>query len=180
MADEEIIFQADRYTIHRVRHVDDQGRQHSRDIIRHPGAVVLLPLTDDGHVVLIRNYRVSIDRTLLELPAGTMEANEPPEETAARELIEETGYRAGRLELICTFYASPGICDEAMHVYVASELTEGEPEREANEQIENQLATWQQIEGWIDDGTIEDAKTLVGLMSYMRKSFSPAASEPQD
>lgn len=171
MADEEIIFHADRYTIHRVCRTDEEGRAHCRDIIRHPGAVVLLPLTDDGRVVLIRNDRVSVDRTLIELPAGTMEVGEPPQETAERELIEETGYRAGRLELMRTFYASPGICDEVMYLFVASELVQGEPDREANEQIENQLATWTEVERWIDDGTIEDAKTLVGLMTYLRKPF---------
>lgn len=175
MADDEIVFRADRYNIHRVRRMDNEGREHCRDIIRHPGAVVLLPLTEDGRIVLIRNYRVSIGRTLLELPAGTMEAGEPPEETAARELIEETGYRAGRLKMIRKFYASPGICDEAMYLFAASELTQGEPDREASEQIENQLATWNDIEGWIDDGTIEDAKTLVGLMSYSRKRFSTSS-----
>lgn len=179
MADEEILFRADRYSVHRVRRTDAEGREHRRDIIRHPGAVVLLPLTSDGRVVLIRNDRISIARTLLELPAGTMEVGEPPEATAARELVEETGYRAGRLELLRTFYASPGICDEVMHLFVASELTQGEPDREANEQIENQLATWDEIQRWIDDGTIEDGKTLVGLMSYLRTSRPTRSCPPQ-
>lgn len=172
MADDHIIFRADRYTIHRVARTDAEGRVHHRDIIRHPGAVVLLPIAEDGRVVLIRNDRISIDRTLLELPAGTMEVGEPPEETAARELIEETGYRAGRLEMLRKFYASPGICDEIMYLFVASDLTAGAPDREANEQIENQLATWDEIQRWIDNGTIEDAKTLVGLMSYLLRRSS--------
>ncbi len=170
-ADELVVFKADRFNIHRVRQTGHDGKEHQRDIIRHPGAVVLLPIAPDGRVVMIRNYRVSLDRTLLEVPAGTMEPGEPAEQTAARELIEETGYRAGKLELLRTFYASPGICDEAMHLFLATDLELGAPDREAYELIENQLATWDQIEGWLQDGTIQDAKTLVSLLDYQRRFF---------
>lgn len=165
-----IVFQADRYQIERVHQQGPDGRQHTRDIVRHPGAVVLLPITEDGRVVLIRNYRVSIDQTLLELPAGTIEQGDSPEQTAGRELIEETGYRADRLQMIRKFYSSPGICDEVMYLFLASGLVAGEPDREANEQIENQLAGWDEIRQWIADGTIQDAKTLVGLMSYLQEN----------
>lgn len=164
---QDIVFRADRFSIERLRRTGNDGRIHIRDIVRHPGAVVLLPITSDGRVVMIRNHRVSVDQTLLELPAGTIEQGDSPEQTAARELIEETGYRAAELQLVRKFYTSPGICDEAMYLFVARDLVAGEPDREATEQIENQLATWNEIRGWLSDGTIQDGKTLVGLMSYL-------------
>lgn len=165
--DESVVFNADRYNIHRVKYSGAAGQAYSRDVIRHPGAVVLLPILGDGQVVLIRNYRVSVDRTLLEVPAGTMETGEDPMVTASRELLEETGYIAGNLQHRRTFYASPGICDEAMHLFVATDLTEHQPEREDYEVIENQVATWEEIRGWLKDGTIQDAKTLVALFDYL-------------
>ena len=166
---ESVVFSADRYNIHRVCYGLADGSEHSRDIIRHPGAVVLLPILDDGRVVLIRNYRVSLDKTLLEVPAGTMEHGEDPMETAHRELIEETGFRADKMQHRRTFYASPGICDEAMHLFLATGLHEGEPNREEYEKIENQLATWDEIRGWLADGTIQDGKTLVALLDYLQQ-----------
>jgi ADP-ribose pyrophosphatase len=164
--DEQLVFSADRYSIKRVRFQTPDGRQHARDIIRHPGAVVLLPVLPDGRIVMIENYRVSLDRTLLEVPAGTMEPGEAAASTAARELSEETGYRAGKLQLMRTFYASPGICDEAMHLFLATELVAGDAEREVYEQIENKLVTPAEAKRLVADGTIQDAKTLVALLSY--------------
>lgn len=96
-----------------------------------------------------------------------MEPGEPPVETARRELAEETGYVASNLEHRRTFYASPGICDEAMHLFVATGLSENLPDREDYEQIENQLATWDQIRVWIKDGSIQDAKTLIAVLDYL-------------
>jgi len=165
--EESVVFRADRYDVRRVSYLTGDGQQHQRDIIRHPGAVVLLPITDDGRVVMIRNFRVSVDRMLLEVPAGTMEPGEAPEVTAARELIEETGYRAGKLEPLRTFYASPGFCDEAMHLFLATGLVAGTPEREEYEVIENQLVPLEEVKRLIVDGTIQDGKTLVALMDYL-------------
>ena len=163
---EELVFRADRYNIHRVVFEATDGSQKSRDVIRHPGAVVLLPVLPDGRLVMIRNYRLSLDRVLLEIPAGTMEAGENAEACAARELTEETGYRAGKLQFVRTFYASPGICDEAMHVFLATDLAAGDPDRELDERIENKLVTPEQARQFLLDGTICDGKTLVALMGY--------------
>jgi ADP-ribose pyrophosphatase len=104
------------------------------------------------------------------LPAGTREADEDPETTAARELEEETGYQAGSLMLLHEFYSAPGICDELMHLYVARDLKRGDHQREATETIENRVATRQQIATWIAEGKIRDAKTLVGLYAFL---YSP-------
>ncbi|MEM7313509.1 MAG: NUDIX hydrolase, partial [Planctomycetota bacterium] len=123
-----------------VERVERQIGEHVdvRDVIRHPGSVVLLPIIDDGHICLIRNHRIAVGRTLLELPAGTRETNEPPEETARRELIEETGYRCEQLVRMLEFYPAPGMLDEQMILYRAEGLVAGAPERELGEQIENQ------------------------------------------
>lgn len=164
--DEQTVFVADRYSINRVRYQTADGRPHTRDIIRHPGAVVILPVLPDGRIVMIENYRISLDRILLEVPAGTMEPGEAAEVTAARELIEETGFRAGKLQLLRVFYASPGICDEAMYLFLATELIAGAAEREAYEQIENKLITPSEANRMVREGSIQDAKTLVALLSY--------------
>src|SRR3569623_3611092 len=98
------------------------GKTKTRDIVRHPGACVIVPLLDDGRVCLIRNFRIAVGRTLIELPAGTLEPPEPPEVAAARELEEETGYRADAVMPLCEFFMSPGILNERMHLYLATGL----------------------------------------------------------
>jgi ADP-ribose pyrophosphatase len=145
------------------------GQPHPRAIVRHPGAVVVLPLLEDDRVCLIQNFRIAVNATLIELPAGTLEPHEPPEHTAARELIEETGYIAGRLEKLHEFLASPGILDERMHLYVARDLTAGPAAREAGEQIENRIVAWDEAMALVDRGEIRDAKTLVGLLWWDRR-----------
>ncbi len=152
-----------------------RARQHGagiqtkeREVIRHPGAVAILPLLDDGRVCLIRNRRLSVDEELIELPAGTLEPGEAPAVTAERELQEETGYRAERLRQIHTFYLSPGVLDERMHLFVAEGLTAGPAQREPNEEIDNLLVSWSEAIEMALDGRIHDAKTLVGLLYYDR------------
>ena len=171
--DEPILLQGSRFNVHQMEMIGSDGKTYHREVIRHPGAVVLLPLIDRDTVVLIENRRPSVGQTLLELPAGTREAAEKPEVTASRELIEETGYQAGSLTLIHEFYSAPGICDELMHLYVARELTKGKHHREPTEEIENRVATRQEITEWIADGKIRDAKTLVGLYAFL---YSPAVN----
>lgn len=162
------LLETSRFRVVRVSYPTRAGTPRTREVVRHPGAVVILPIVDDEHVCLIRNYRVSVDQTLIELPAGTLEPGEPPAETARRELIEETGYRAERLEHLHSFFAAPGILDERMHLYVATGLTLGPTAREPGEEIDNLVVTWQQALDWIADGSIQDAKTMVGLLLYQR------------
>ncbi len=142
------------------------GLPHPKETVQHPGAVAILPLVDDDHVCLIRNYRVAVDRTLVELPAGTLEPGEDPAATASRELIEETGYRAASIEKLRDFTMSPGILNERMHLYLARKLTAGEMALEAGEEIETLVVPWDEALRMVFDGSIEDAKTLVGLMHY--------------
>ncbi len=143
-----------------------------RQVIRHPGSVVIVPMVDEHHVCLIRNYRVSVARTLVELPAGTREPNEAPEVTATRELAEETGYCAESFERITGFLAAPGILDEKMILYLARGLSEGVPAREAGEQIENLVVPWQEAMEMVGRGEIEDAKTIIGLLLVDRQRGS--------
>lgn len=167
---ERLILEGARFNVHEMQLTGSDGKQYVREVIRHPGAVVLLPLLDDDRVVLIRNGRPTVGETLLELPAGTREPEEAAEKTAARELVEETGYQAGSLTQLHEFYSAPGICDELMHLYVARDLTPGDHQREATEQIENQIASREEITCWIGEGRIRDAKTLVGLYAFL---YSP-------
>lgn len=166
---EKVLLKCARFSIHEVEIPDRDGGCRTREVIRHPGAVVLLPLLEGNRVVMIENLRHSVGETLLELPAGTIDPNESPEQTADRELIEETGFRAAKIEKIHEFYSCPGICDERMHLYLATGLTAGEPDREATEQIENRIVAGDEIASLIDRGLIRDAKTLVGLYAFLRR-----------
>ena len=166
MLDGEILLQSRRFRVVRRTHRTPDGVEHVRDTVQHPGAVTILPLVDDDHVCLIRNYRVAIDQTLIELPAGTLEPNEPPAVTAARELAEETGFRATRIEPLATFFMSPGILNERMVLYLATGLTAGATNFDAGEEIENLIVPWNDALAMALDGRIQDAKTLVGLLHY--------------
>ena len=126
--------------VHRVQ-IDADGNTHSRQIIHHPGAVVLLPLLDDGRVVLIRNYRIAANQRLVS-PAGTLDPGEEPLQAAGRELAEETGYHARRLELLSTIYSSPGILDERMHLFLATGLTAGPTDLQGGEDIQPLVVAW--------------------------------------
>lgn len=155
-----------RFSVDQVTRTLDDGSLHHRQIVRHPGAVTILPMVDDEHVCLIRNYRVSVDETLIELPAGTREPSESPEATARRELIEETGYEAGQLALLHQFLVSPGILDERMVLFLATDLRVVGSNREVGEEIENLVVPFADAIEMVRDGRIQDAKTIVGILAY--------------
>lgn len=148
------------------------GREARCQYVKHPGAVAILPLIEDGRVCLIRSRRLTVGKTLIEVPAGTREPGEAPLETARRELAEETGYRAAQFEELATYYPSPGVLNERMWVYVARDLTPGPPARESNEEIENLVVTLDEALAMIDRGEIEDSKTLVALLTFERRRKS--------
>lgn len=154
------------FRVVRHREVGSDGREHVKDIVEHPGAVTILPIFDDHRVCLIRNYRVAVGKTLIELPAGTLEPGEDPAVTARRELTEETGYTAAVLEKLREFTMSPGILNERMHLYLARGLRPGKASLEPGEQIEPFEVAWSDAMRMALDGSIEDAKTLVGLFHY--------------
>lgn len=146
--------------------------QREREIVEHPGAVAVLPVLEDGRVVLVRQYRPAVERSLLEVPAGTMEAGESPEETARRELTEETGYSGGALRWLVEFFVSPGWCNEKLSVYVAEGIAAGEQSLEDDEQIEIEAVGRSDVVRLILSGDIGDAKTLVALTSYYGLALS--------
>lgn len=151
-----------------------EGGVRRRQVVDHPGAAVILPLLGpadgsagpDRHVVLIRNYRVAVGRTLIELPAGTLEPPEPPLETAQRELTEETGYTATRWTQLPGLLMSPGILNERMHAYVAEGLTPGDPNREPGEEIENLIVPVDDALAMVERGEIVDAKSVATLLYW--------------
>lgn len=162
--DAEKLLESRIFSVERLRYRTSTGTNAQRDVVRHPGSVAIIPVLDNGDICLIKNHRVTVNQTLIEIPAGTMEPPEPPLDCAHRELIEETGYRAGKIELLQSFYPAPGILDEHMHLFLATQLIEGEPEREAYEQIENYVVSVERAKQMVADGEIIDAKTMIGIL----------------
>jgi ADP-ribose pyrophosphatase len=166
MKEAETLFEGRRFRVERVVQVTPDGAEHVREVVRHPGAVSILPVLDDGRICFVRNYRAAVGQTLIELPAGTLEGGEDPLDTARRELAEETGYRAGQLELLARFYMSPGVLDEEMYLYVATALRAGPMALEPGEDIQPLLVERNTALRMVRDGRIRDAKTLIGLLRY--------------
>jgi ADP-ribose pyrophosphatase len=137
---------------------------YQREVVHHHGSGVILPVFDDGTVVLVRQYRHPAVRYLLEAPAGTLDDGERPEVGAARELQEELGLSAGRMEKLSEFFVSPGFCEEKMWVFLATELTEGKQNPEEDEVLEVVRLPLDEALEMISSGEIEDAKTIIALM----------------
>lgn len=140
-----------------------------RDMIFHPGAVVILPVLDADRVVLLRNHRFVISETLWECPAGTVEPNEPLLDCAKRELIEETGYTAERWTSLGYLYASPGVLDEKLHLFIAEGLTPGAMRPEADEQLHPEVVRLDEAVRMCLSGEIKDAKTITSLLIWERR-----------
>jgi len=139
------------------------GTTAEREVVIHRGAVALVPMVDDHHVCLIRNCRYSVGKTLLEVPAGTIDPGETPAQTAARELVEETGYRAGRIRPIREWYVSPGVFTERMYLFLCQDLQPGPTDHQLDEQLETVIVSWEEDLAMVDDGRIEDAKSMLAL-----------------
>jgi ADP-ribose pyrophosphatase len=144
----------------------DVVREEGKDVVVHGPSVAIVPVGLDGRVTLVRQQRPPAHGTLLELPAGGVEEGERPIETARRELREETGLHGGEWVEVATFFTTPGFCDEKMHLFIARELEEGEPEPEGSEEIELVRVAIGDIPSLLEE--IEDAKTLAGLLLLLR------------
>jgi ADP-ribose pyrophosphatase len=156
-------------TVYDGRLVDvtlERWGEHEREIVEHPGAVAIVAVDRGDRVVLVRQLREPARKQLLELPAGTLEPNEPVLECAQRELREETGLRGGRWREGPRFWTTPGFCRELMHVFFAEDLDEGEPESEEDESIELVRVPVADLPSRLAE--LEDAKTLAGLSVYLR------------
>ena len=165
-------------TVDTVREAD---RIYVREVVHHPGSAVILPAFDDGTIALVRQYRHPAVKYLLELPAGTLNDKERPEEGAARELEEELGLVAGKLEKLSEFFVSPGFCEEKMWLYLATDLIQTAQRLEDDELIEVVRLPIDRALQMITEGEIEDAKTIIGLMlaaprlgTSMLEPFYPA------
>ena len=163
---DEEIFKGHIFEVRKVGLKMPDGQVVQRDLIRFPGAAVILPVLDDGSIVLIKNYRFAVDEDLYELPAGILEDSEDPAIGAARELTEETGYTAGQLVKLGKFYSSPGSTDEILHAYLATELTDGDQDLEIYEQITVEVVSDAQARQMVLDGRIHDAKSISTLSLY--------------
>lgn len=180
VTEREVIHKGRKFDFERVNLAPRGETPVWREVVRHPGAVCILPLLRDGYsgedrVVMIRNHRFAIGgtdgSTLWELPAGTREPGEPAETTAKRELIEEAGYEAGSIEPLLSFYTTPGMTDERMDAMLATDLTEVGQRLEEDERIEVRVFGAAETMAMIDRGEILDGKTVTTLLFAARKAL---------
>jgi ADP-ribose pyrophosphatase len=144
------------------------GRETIREVVRHPGAVAIVPMLSSQEVLLIKQFRYCTGKTLWEIPAGTIEQGETPAVCAERELIEEIGYRASTMKPMGGFYTSPGFCNEFLHLFLASDLEACESSPDRDEMIEVHKMTLDEALRKVEHGDIIDAKTIVGLLTVSR------------
>lgn len=147
---------------------EPNGVRAIREVITHPGSVVVLPVLPDGRIVMIRQYRHATRMFLWELVAGRIDSGENPRQAAARELIEETGYRARRFRIFLDVFPTPGFLEERMHILLAQGLTAGVAEPEEDEKITVKAFTRAQLDKMIKRGKLRDAKSIAGLLYYFR------------
>lgn len=150
--------------------VDDvelpNGKMAKREIIRHPGAVAVIPVTKEGKIVFVKQYRKPLEKVLIEIPAGKLESGEAPEKTAVRELEEETGFTTNDLTFVTSFYTSPGFADELMYIYLTTELEalEQPPAGDEDEFIELMELTLEEAKQYVKENKIHDAKTNFAIL----------------
>lgn len=140
------------------------GESKDREVIRHSGAAAMVPLLDSDRLVLIKQYRHAVDAFLWEIPAGTLEPGEAFLDCAQRELTEETGYQAGRMDLLTEILPAPGYTDERIQIFVASELTPARQSLDEDEVLEVRSVAFDEALAMIVNGDIQDAKTITGLL----------------
>ncbi|WP_047980099.1 NUDIX domain-containing protein [Ornithinibacillus contaminans] len=150
--------------------VDDvrlsNGKTSKRELVKHPGAVAILAITNENKIVLVEQYRKPLEKSIIELPAGKLEHGEDPAQTAVRELEEETGYTTNNLTLLTSFYTSPGFADELMHIYIARDLIKLEqpPAMDADEFVEIMEVSLEEAKQLVQSQRIHDAKTNYAIL----------------
>lgn len=162
-----------------VRRLPD-GRDAEFEIVRHPGGAAVLPILPDGRLLLLRQFRPAADGYLVEIPAGRLESGETPLQCAARELCEETGWRATSLTPLGTVYSTPGFCDEQIHLFVAGQLEPGTLQRDADEFIELFSVTLDEALAMIEQGEIPDSKTQLAILRYACARTARSANHRKD
>lgn len=158
-----VVLNVDRVTL-------PNGATVDLEVIRHPGAAAIVPMKDDGTVILIRQFRHAAGGFIYEIPAGKLHPREDPRDCAARELEEEIGYRAASLELLTSIFTAPGFADEVIHIYKGTGLTKGQQKLDHDEVLNAVELPIEKAIAQIQDGTIRDGKTIVGLQAvYLRR-----------
>lgn len=152
------------FNVNRLQVELPDGRRALRDVVRHPGAVAIVALTEEGRICLVRQYRTTLGRVTVEIPAGKLSAGEDPLECANRELLEETGMVAEKMAFLTTIASSDGFCDELIHIYMATGLTFAKSSPDDDEFINVDLVEVSELVDAVLDGRIEDAKTVVGAL----------------
>lgn len=151
----------------RVDTIELKDKKYSkREIVEHSGGVGVVAITDDDEIVLVKQYRKAISKEIIEIPAGKLELNEKPKETALRELKEETGYSTDNIEYISEFYPTPGYCTEKIHVFLAKDLVPGEQDLDENEYVEVIKLPFEEAYEMVLNGDLTDAKTIIGITLY--------------
>ncbi len=163
------IFQGRIFTVQLDHLKFDDGFELTMEVVRHGGAAAVVPVKDDGRVVLIRQFRYPVDGVIWEIPAGKFDGTEASEICAAREMEEEVGYRPGRLEKVGSILTTPGFSDERIDIFVATDLTRSEMNLDPDELIEVVEVSSAEVLRMIDEGEIEDAKSIIALLMAARK-----------
>ncbi len=156
-------------------HVDQvelpSGNISVREVVEHPGSAGIIPIDNDGKVILIRQFRYPVGEVLWEIPAGKLDPGESPKDCARRELEEETSYLAGRLEKIVSFYTSPGFSSEILHLFLGMDLTPGTGRPDEDENIKTYRLSREAVETLMENGEIRDAKTLLALVTVISRGL---------
>lgn len=163
-----IVFKSNIFSVRHEQVVEPGGLRVTRDLVVHPGSVVVLPVFADGRILLIRQYRHAAKQSLWELVAGRKDSGENFVQGAHRELREETGYTARRMTKMLDLFPSPGFISENMVIFLAQGLTKGEAQPEEDEKITQRIFELKEIERWIRGGKIRDSKTVAGILYYAR------------
>ncbi len=151
----------------RVDHISlESGHKYLREVVVHTGAVVMIPVDQVGKIILVKQWRRAVGQVILELPAGTLEENEDPQECAQRELQEEIGYIAGKMTGLGGFFSAPGFSTEYLHLFLAEDLRVSQLEPDAHEKIEVLRKTPEEALKMIENGEIRDAKSIAGITRY--------------
>jgi ADP-ribose pyrophosphatase len=162
-----VVYEGPVFGVRRDEVLEPGGVRATREVVTHPGSVVVLPVLDDGRVVLIRQYRHAVRQYLWELVAGRIDAGETPKRAAARELLEETGYRAKRFSVFLDVFPTPGFVEERMFILLAEGLKAGEAQPEEDEKIEVRAYSVKELKQMIRRGKLRDAKSVAGILYYL-------------
>lgn len=163
----EVVYEGPVFGVRRDEVLEPTGVRAVREVITHPGSVVVLPVLADGRIVLVRQYRHATRQYLWELVAGRIDEGESVKEGAARELLEETGYKAKRFTVFLDVFPTPGFLEERMYILLAEGLTAGKAQPEEDEKIEVRAYTAKQLREMLNRGKLRDAKSIAGILYYL-------------